>query len=302
MAYDLIIIGGGPAGLTAGIYAMRARLNVLCIEKENEGGKIAEAGIVENYPGFKSIKGFELAEQFSKHAEYFELPIMHEEVIGIDTKSKPYKLTTKNGIYEANSIIIASGSHYKNVGINEDDYLGKGVCYCVMCDAFFFINKEVIVLGRGTSAIMAAYNLKDIVKKITIVTDRPNLKAVEKIMEERLVEIPNLEIIYNAKPVKVVGENKAEGVIVLIDGKEHLIPTEGIFVSYGYVPNTEFLGDTNIELKKGNFINVDKDCKTNVEGIYACGDVTGGILQVSKAVGEGVTAFNSALTYLQKMH
>lgn len=300
MAYDMVIIGGGPAGLTAGIYAMRARINAICIEKENEGGKIAEAGIVENYPGFESIKGFELAQKFSEHAKHFELPIIHDEVVGIDTKSKPYKIITKHESYETNSIVIASGSRYKKLGINEDDYSGKGVCYCVMCDAFFFLNKEVIVVGRGTSAIMSAYNLKDIAKKITIVTDRAELKAVEKIMDERLKAMTNLEIIYNATPVKIVGKEKAEGITVLINGKEQTIPADGIFIGLGYVPNTEFLKNTEIELTKSNFIKIKESCATSVEGIYACGDVTGGILQVSKAVGEGVTAFNGALNYIQK--
>ncbi|ABO35092.1 FAD-dependent pyridine nucleotide-disulfide oxidoreductase [Methanococcus maripaludis C5] len=300
MVYDLIIIGGGPAGLTAGIYAMRAKLSTLCLEKENEGGKIAEAGVVENYPGFESIKGFELAQKFSEHAKQFELPIIHEEVEKIDTSSKPFKVITKNEQYEAKSIVIASGSRYKKPGLNEDDFMGKGVCYCVMCDAFFFLNKEVIVLGRGTSAIMAAYNLKDIAKKITIVTDRPELKAVERIMEDRMNLMNNLEIVLNAEPIEIVGEEKAEGVKVSINGKKEIISADGIFISFGYVPNTEFLEKSDIKLNKRKFIEIDKNCKTSADGIYACGDVTGGILQVSKAVGEGVTAFTGALSSIQK--
>jgi len=169
-----------------------------------------------------------------------------------------------------------------------------------MCDAFFFLNKEVIVLGRGTSAIMAAYNLKDIAKKITIVTDRSELKAVEKIMEDRMNLMNNLEIVLNAEPIEIVGKEKAEGVKVSIDGKEKIISADGIFISFGYVPNTEFLDGSEIKLNKRKFIETDENCKTSVEGIYACGDVTGGILQVSKAVGEGVTAFTGALSSIQK--
>jgi thioredoxin reductase (NADPH) len=299
--YDLIIIGGGPAGLTAGIYAMRAKLNALCIEKENEGGKIAEAGIVENYPGFDNIRGFELAQKFVEHAKKFNLNITHDNIVKIDTSNKPFKVIGENNIYTTNAIIIATGTKDKKLGLNEDDFVGKGVSYCTTCDAFFYLNKEVIVVGRGTSAVMSALNLKDIAKKVIVITDKKELRAAESIMMERLNNSENIDVITNAKPLKILGTDKAEGVLVSIDGEEKEIKADGIFISMGHIPNSEFLEGSGIELNKGGFIVVDKSCKTNIDGIFACGDITGGVLQVSKAVGEGAVALASASKYLNSL-
>ncbi|MBP2144497.1 thioredoxin reductase (NADPH) [Methanococcus voltae] len=324
---DMIIIGGGPAGLVAGIYAMRGGVNAICIEKENAGGKIAEAGVVENYLGYSQIKGFELANNFAEHANSLNLPIVHEEVINVvpnavtihdengNNKLSYHKVVTSNNDYITKTVVIASGSKYKSLGINEDEYVGKGVGYCVMCDAFFFKDRHVLVIGRNTPAAMAAYNLKDIAKKITIVTDKSEIKVVEKIIMDRLEKIENLEIIYNAKPLEFKGEVKFEGIEVeMLDTKNNtnannnnnnnnnqkqVINGDGAFIMLGYTPNNEFLSDSNIELNKG-FVVTNKNCETNIEGIYACGDITGGVLQVSKAVGEGVYAFSSASKYLQK--
>jgi thioredoxin reductase (NADPH) len=301
MIYDTIIIGAGPAGLTAGIYAMRGKLKALCIEKENAGGRIAEAGIVENYPGFEEIRGYELAEKFKTHAEKFKLPIIYDEVIKIDTKKRPFKVITKNAEYLTKTIVIATGTKPKKLGLNEDKFIGKGVSYCTMCDAFFYLNKEVIVIGRDTPAIMSAINLKDIAKKVIVITDKSELKAAEPIMLDRLKEANNVEIIYNAKPLEIVGNEKAEGVKILVDGKEEVIKADGIFISLGHVPNTEFLKDSGIELDKRGFIKTDENCKTNIDGIYAVGDVRGGVMQVAKAVGDGCVAMANIIKYLQKL-
>ena len=299
--YDLIIIGGGPAGLTAGIYAMRAKLNTLCIEKENEGGKIAEEGIVENYPGFDNIRGFELAQKFVEHAKKFNLNITHDTIKKIDTSDRPFKVIGENNTYTAKAIIIATGTKDKKLGLNEDDFVGRGVSYCTTCDAFFYLNKEVIVVGRGTPAVMSALNLKDIVKKVTVITDKEELRAAESIMMERLNSAENIEVITNAKPLKILGSDKAEGVLVSIDGEEKEIKADGIFISMGHIPNSEFLEGSGIELNKSGFVVVDKSCKTNIDGIFACGDIAGGVLQVSKAVGEGAVALASASKYLNSL-
>lgn len=299
--YDLIIMGGGPAGLTAGIYAMRAKLNTLCVEKENEGGKIAEAGVVENYPGFDNIRGFELAQKFVEHAKKFNLDIVHDAIVKIDTSDRPFKVIGENNKYVAKAIIIATGTKDKKLGLNEDEFVGKGVSYCTTCDAFFYLNKEVIVIGRGTSAVMSALNLKDIAKKITLITDKKEIKVAESIMMERLNNSKNIEVITGAKPLKILGNDKAEGVLVSINGKEKEIKADGIFISMGHVPNSEFLKDSDIELNKNGFVIVDKLCKTNIDGIFACGDITGGVLQVSKAVGEGAVALSSASKYLNSL-
>ncbi|WP_456372631.1 F420-dependent thioredoxin reductase [Methanocaldococcus sp.] len=301
MIYDTIIIGAGPGGLTAGIYAMRGKLNAICIEKENAGGRIAEAGIVENYPGFEEIRGFELAEKFKNHAEKFKLPIIYDEVIKIEIKEKPFKVITKNSTYETKTIVIATGTRPKKLGLNEDKFIGKGVSYCTMCDAFFYLNKEVIVIGRDTPAIMSAINLKDIAKKVTVITDKSELKAAEPIMLDKLKEAKNIEIIYNAKPLEIIGNEKAEGVKILVNEKEEIIKADGIFISLGHIPNTEFLKDSGIKLDKKGFIITDKNCKTNIEGIYAVGDVRGGVMQVAKAVGDGCVAMANIIKYLQSL-
>ena len=299
--YDVIVIGAGPAGYTAGIYCSRARHNTLLISGILPGGQLMNTTDVENYPGFEEIRGYELAEKFKNHAEKFKLPIIYDEVIKIETKEKPFKTITKNAEYLTKTIVIATGTKPKKLGLNEDKFIGRGVSYCTMCDAFFYLNKEVIVIGRDTPAIMSAINLKDIAKKVVVITDKSELKAAEPIMLDRLKEANNVEIIYNAKPLEIVGNEKAEGVKILVDGKEEIIRADGIFISLGHVPNTEFLKDSGIELDKKGFIKTDENCKTNIDGIYAVGDVRGGVMQVAKAVGDGCVAMANIIKYLQKL-
>ncbi|HID47154.1 MAG TPA: FAD-binding protein [Methanococcaceae archaeon] len=298
--YDVVIIGGGPAGLTAGIYAMRAKLNTLCVEKEREGGKIAEAGIVENYPGFESIRGYELAERFVKHAKRFNLNIVYDNVIKLDTEERPFKVIGENNTYVTRAVVIASGTREKRLGLNEDKFIGKGVSYCTTCDAFFYLNKDVIVIGRDTPAIMSALNLKDIARRVTIITDKKELRAAERIMLDRLKEGENISVIKNAKVIEILGKEKVEGVLISVDGEERVVKGDGIFISIGHEPNSQFLEGSGVELVNG-FVKVDRECKTNIEGIFACGDITGGVLQVTKAVGEGAVAVASAVKYLNKL-
>ncbi|WP_423793143.1 F420-dependent thioredoxin reductase [Methanocaldococcus indicus] len=299
--YDTIIIGAGPGGLTAGIYAMRGKLKALCIEKENAGGRIAEAGLVENYPGFVSIRGYELAQKFKEHAEHFKLPIIYEEVIKIDVKEKPYKVITNKNTYETKTIVIATGTRPKTLNIGEDKFIGKGVSYCTMCDAFFYLNKDVIVYGRDTSAVMSAINLKDIARKIILITDKSEFKVAEPIMLDKLNEIKNLEVIYNAKPIEILGKEKAEGLKIEVNGEIKEVKADGIFISLGHIPNTEFLKDSGIELDKRGYIKTDENCKTNIDGVYAVGDVRGGVMQVAKAVGDGCIAMANIIKNLKNL-
>ena len=298
--YDVVIIGGGPAGLTAGIYAMRAKLKAICIEKEREGGKIAEAGIVENYPGFEGIRGYELAERFVKHAKKFNLEIVYDTIVKVDTRDRPFKVIGENNTYITKSVVIATGTREKKLGLNEDDFIGKGVSYCTTCDAFFYLNKDVIVIGRDTPAIMSALNLKDIAKSVIVITDKKELKPAERIMLDRLKEAENITVIKNAKVIKILGKEKAEGVLISLDGEEKVIKGDGIFISMGHEPNSQFLEGSGVELNRG-FVKVDRNCRTNIDGIFACGDITGGVLQVSKAVGEGAVAMASVVKYLNKL-
>ncbi|WP_026152912.1 F420-dependent thioredoxin reductase [Methanocaldococcus villosus] len=299
MMYDVIIIGAGPAGLSAGVYAMRGKLKAICIEKENPGGRIAEAGIVENYLGFEEIRGYELAERFRKHAEKFKLPIIYDEVVKIEKENGYFKVITKKSQYITKKIVIATGTRAKKLNINEDKFIGKGVSYCTMCDAFFYLNKDVIVLGRDTPAIMSAINLKDIAKRVILITDKKELKAAEPIMFDRLKEAKNIEIIYNAEILEIVGDERAEGVKIRVNGEEKIIKADGIFISYGHVPNTDFLKGV-VELDKNGFVITDENCKTSVNGIYAVGDVRGGVMQVAKAVGDGCIAMANIIKELQR--
>ena len=186
------------------------------------------------------------------------------------------------------------------MGLNEDEFVGRGVSYCTTCDAFFYLNKDVIVIGRDTPAIMSALNLKDIAKSVIVITDKKELKPAERIMLDRLRDAENINVIKNAKIIKILGKEKAEGVLISLDGEERVIKGDGIFISMGHEPNSQFLEGSGVELNRG-FVKVDRNCRTNIDGIFACGDITGGVLQVSKAVGEGAVAMASVVKYLNRL-
>lgn len=299
---DLVIIGGGPAGLTAGIYGRRAELDLVVLDSGVGGGQIANAGLVENYPGFPDgIRGMELAENFKKHAENAGVQInMLEPVENVKKERRFFVVTTSKGEYQAKAVIVATGLVHKKLGVpGEKELAGKGVSYCATCDGAFFKGKRVAVVGGGTGAAMAALNLADLVSEVLVVTKRDSLKAAEKIIETRLKKAANIKVVSKSAVKAIKGENKVEGLEIETRGKRELLEVEGIFVEVGKTPQTAFLQSLQIELKKG-YVVADERQVTGLPGLFAAGDVVAGSLkQVGIAVAQGSLAALSAYDYVK---
>ena len=285
--YDVIIIGAGPAGISAGLYTKRANLNVLIIYKEKAG--LEKANLIENYYGFeKGITGTELYQTGIKQAKHLGIDIKKEEVINVQIKENgEYKIITENQSYDSKAVIFATGNK-KNVpkikGIKE--FEGKGVSYCAVCDGFFYKNKYISVLGNGKYAISETNELINIAKSITILTNgekAPEIRADNVKIDTRKVR-------------EVRGENKIQEIEFEDNSK---IKTDGLFIALGIAGSSEFAKKLGIMTNKDKII-VNENMETNIPGIYAAGDCTGGLLQVSKAVYEGTKAGLQAIKYLRK--
>ncbi len=301
----MIILGGGPAGLTAGIYGVRAELSVLILEAQAPGGQIATAGIVENYPGFpEGIMGIDLAENMRKQAENAGVEIRSfEPVKGIKKKNNEFIVATEKE-YKAKTVIIATGLHHKKLGISgENEFNGKGVSYCFTCDGPLYKNKEVVVVGSGTGAVEASVYLDNIASKVTLVTKSDKIRSAEPILKSRL-EKSNVAISLLAEPIEVLGDSFVEGLRVkdLKSGKEKTISANGIFVEIGMKPNTSFLESSGVKMENG-FIVVDDHMRTNIPGLYAAGDVTAGSsFQLGVSVAQGTLASLEAYKYIKALY
>jgi thioredoxin reductase (NADPH) len=294
---DLVIIGGGPAGLTAGIYGKRAELDLTVLDSGVGGGQIANAGLVENYPGFpEGITGIDLAETLKKHAENADVKInILEPVETITRKKEMFIVETAKDQYQAKAVIVATGLIYKKLGVPGESLLsGRGVSYCATCDGAFFKGKKVAVIGGGTGAAKAALNLADLSSHIYLVTKREYPKVAEKIIETRLKKAKNVEIIPNSSVEKIFGENKVEGIKIETLSEPMTMEVDGVFVEVGKKPQTTFLNDLKVEIKKG-YIVVDDNLMSSVPGIFAAGDVVfDSVKQVTVAVAQGTVASLSA--------
>jgi thioredoxin reductase (NADPH) len=300
--YDLIIIGGGPAGLTAGIYAERGALRTLLIEKLCTGGQIALTDMMENYPGFPEIRGMELARLMEEQAKSFGLSIVNEEVVKVTDNGKEKIVKTSDGCHTAKSVIVASGSQQRRLGVRgEDNLIGKGVSFCATCDGRFFQNKNVCVVGGGDSAIKEALYLSKLVKKIYVVHRRDQLRA-EKIVQKRALSNPKLDFVWNSTIEQIVGQDKVEGVIVknLKNNEERKLDVEGVFVYIGNEPNTAFI---DVRKDANGFILTDENLGTSIRGIFAAGDCRSKpFRQVATAVGDGALAAFLAQRYVEEMN
>lgn len=300
MVYDLVIIGGGPAGLTAGIYARRAMLKTLLLEKIGVGGQIIITDLVENYPGFQEISGGELARKFEEHARKFGLETRGMvEVSGIEDRGSIKAVKTAEGDIEAKAVIIASGTTPRKLGIKgELEFTGRGVSYCATCDGFFFRDKVVVVVGGGDSAITEAIYLTKMVQKVYIVHRRDKLRA-EKINQEHAFANPKISFVWDSVVEGIAGKNTVEKVIIKNVKTNALseIKTDGVFIYVGLIPNTAF---ANVEKDERGFIIVNQKMETSVKGIFAAGDcrVTP-LRQIATAVGDGAIASVSAEKYLE---
>lgn len=306
--YDIAIIGGGPAGLTAGIYASRARMKTLLLEKIACGGQILTADIIENFPGFPcGARGEDLADLMLKQAEAFGIIISTREVKNILLKKKerdPFVIETAEGdSINALSVIIATGAGWDSLNVpGEDKLKGRGVSYCATCDGPLFKGKEVIVVGGGDTALSDAIYLTRFANKVTIVHRRSALRAT-RILQERAFADKKISFCLKSIVTEILGSNKVEGVKVknTETSEEKSIKTDGIFVLIGQSPNSgDFKGI--LKLDERGYIISDEGMKSSVDGIFACGDVRSKPLrQVVTAVGEGATAAVSAQHYVEKL-
>ncbi|MCF8091365.1 MAG: thioredoxin-disulfide reductase [Desulfotignum sp.] len=299
--YDLVIIGAGPAGLTAGIYAARARMNVLLLEKAVPGGQIIVTDWIENYPGFpEGISGFDLAEKMKVQAEALGLKIDTSEVISLNLDKDVKEVVLREKTIKAKSLIIASGASPKKLGIGEDKYMGKGISFCATCDAPFFKDKTVVAIGGGDTAVQEAVYLTKFAKKVYLVHRRDELRAA-KILQERAFANDKIEMVWDTVATGVDGFFGIEGVRVknVKTGEEKTIKADGCFIWVGILPNTEFLG-TKLDTDEYGFILADARMETSIPGVFAAGDVRNTPLrQVSTAVGDGAIAALSAEHYIE---
>ena len=298
--YDIVIIGAGPAGLTAAIYALREKKKIVILEKETIGGKITSSSNVENYPGFKSISGMDLANNLYEQVINLGGKIKIEEVVKIE-EGKIKKVITDENEYEAKSIIIASGSKYKKLGLeNEEDLIGNGISFCTVCDGAFYKDKIVCVIGGGNSAIINAVYLSQICQKVYLIVRKENLKG-DKLVINSLEHKENIEIIYNANVIKYITENdELTGVLIKQEKNEEKIEVDGVFLAIGQIPEIDYTNNL-INLNTEKYIISNEDCKTNIKGIFVAGDVREKkVRQLTTAVSDGTIAALNALNYLKE--
>lgn len=300
--YDIIIIGAGPGGLTAGIYAGRQGTKNLIIDKDIAGGLGREVPAMENYPGYDNISGLELVEKMKAQAiQNCELHEM-EEVTEITQNDDEYHFTVKTGkdSYHAKAIILATGSSHQQLNVKgEEEFKGKGVSYCATCDGFFFAGRDIVMVGGGNSALQEALYLKNLGANVTIIHRRDQFRAQNYLQE--LIKEAGINTILNATLEEIKGEMLVESVILkdTKTGELTELPTSGVFVSIGYIPHTELASQLKVEQDESGHIITDKNQKTNIDYVYAIGDVCVGLKQWVVACGEGAVAATSAFTDLQ---
>ena len=304
MQYDLIIIGGGPGGLTAGIYAKRATLKALLIEKGAYGGQMTMTYMVENYPGFESINGFDLSQKFLNHAKKFDLETIQQEVASVKAlNNKGYKVTLTNGeSYESHAVILASGGRSRNLGIpGESELYGRGVSYCATCDGFFYRNKTVVVVGGGDTAVEEALYLSKLAQKVYLLHRRDELRA-SHILQKRIISEPKVEILWNTIPIEIKDNGQSVNGIVLKDTKTsetRSLEIDGVFIFIGYIPNNAIVPD-EVERTSDGYIITDESCKTRLDGLYAIGDLRNNYAkQIVIAAADGCIAALDAAQYIE---
>ena len=301
--YDMVIIGGGPAGYTAALYAARAGIDVILLERLSAGGQMALTGEIDNYPGFEDgIDGFTLGMKMQKGAERFGAKTEYDEVLSVDFSESIKRVKTANNIFCGKTVVISSGANPRELGINnEREMIGKGIHYCAHCDGRFYKDKTVVVVGGGNSAAADALYLSRLAKKVYVVHRRNTLRAT-KIYHEPLLKAENVEFIWNSTVEELISDNKVNGVKVknVMDKNVNELVCDGVFISIGRKPATEFLKDAVI-LDENGYVVADESTRTNVDGVYAVGDVRAKVLrQVVTAVSDGAVAVHYAEEYLSK--
>lgn len=300
---DIAIIGAGPAGLTAGLYAARAGLSAAVFERLSPGGQLAQTDQLENYPGFpEGTEGFQLAYAMKQQADNFGVKTLSEEVTAVDFTATPKALTTPFGTHYARTVVVATGARPRKLGVaNEEELTGRGVSYCATCDGNFFRGKTVAVVGGGNTAVADALYLARVCEKVYLVHRRDQLRATA-VYHQRLADLPNVEFVWNST-VSALEANEAGALarVVVRDknsGEERSLDVSGLFVAVGTLPNTEFLQGA-LKLDQTGYIVADETGATSVEGVWAAGDVrTKQLRQVVTAVSDGAVCAEQAAEHL----
>lgn len=301
---DLVVIGGGPAGLTAGIYGSRSGLTTVVLEERLAGGTIVDAPTIENYPGFASISGSELAEKLAAHARGAKVTISESEsVTSLNLKGEEKLVQTQKTIYKAKAVIIACGSHYRQLGVpGEREFHGKGVSYCGVCDGPFFKGKRVLVVGGGNSAIMTTLYLAGIAAETKIAHRREAFRC-EAALVQSLKNAKNVEILWNTELKEISGDKIVQKVVLLDKntGETREMPVNGVFIQVGEDPSSKIAREAGVAVDEAGFIIVDALQRTNLAGVFAAGDVTNHpVKQIGTAVGQGITAALEAYGFIRR--
>lgn len=301
--YDVLIIGGGGAGLTAALYTSRAKLSTLLLEKLTPGGQIALTDLVENYPGFpEGITGQEISKRMEDQAKRYGTEILYEEVAGLGKKNGNFLVKTAGSeTLESRTVILASGASYRNLNVSgEKELTGRGVSYCATCDGAFFKEKELVVVGGGDSAMQEGIFLTRFATKLTVVHRRDKLRA-SPILQERARNHPKIKFIWDTAVTEIVGDKKVQGVKLknLKTGQIQDFKTDGVFIFIGHDPNTSFLKGF-VDLDEKSYVKTGLKLETSVAGVFACGEVrAGAVQQLVSCCGEGCEAALAAQAYLE---
>ena len=297
--YDMIIIGGGPGGLTCGIYAKRAEMDVVMLEKGFPGGQVMICDEIDNFPTQKGISGMELASKFYEHAQNLGLEVLYEEVTAIEKADNCIKIKTYDKEFFSKTVVISTGASPRKIGFRgEEEYFGKGISYCATCDGAFYKGKDVAVIGGGDTAVSDAIYLSKICSKVHIIHRRGELRAA-KSLQTKAMEKENIIIHWDSVPLEVMGENVTQWLKIknVKTEEESTIDVSGIFVLAGTVPNTDFVGNF-LRLNNG-YIITDPSMETSVKSVFAVGDCRDGAFrQIITAAADGAMACYSAEKYL----
>ena len=304
--YDTLIIGGGPAGYTAALYATRAGMDTAILERMSPGGQMALTDIIDNYPGFpEGVDGITLGMNMQMQAERFGAQTIYEDVVSVDFTDPSVKtVRTTDNTYLARTVILATGANPRELGLEKERALtGKGVHYCAHCDGRFYKGKAVAVVGGGNSAVSDALYLSRVTEKVYVIHRRDSLRAT-KIYHEPLMKAENVEFVWNSEVTEILSDGRVTGVTVKNreDGSERRLDFSGLFVSIGRSPATDFLRGS-VELDEYGYIVADESTRTSIPGVFAVGDVrTKALRQVVTAVADGATAIHYAEEYLAELH
>ena len=297
--FDIIVVGAGPSGITAAIYALREGLKVLLIDKEGIGGKLNIIPSIQNYPGYKDVSGIQLATNMIEQLTELKATIVLSSIISISKKNTDFTLKTESEAFVSKAVILATGTRDKKLGVpGEQKFLGRGVSYCSLCDGHFFRNKPVVVIGGGDRAYSEAYHLTSLCSHVYLIQRRAEARA-DKSNIKKLQDCSNATIIKEANIVSIIGDTRVRSVVYKVGSSEYTLEISGVFPLVGSLPNTELVNRFTV-LDANNYVKVDSNYQTEIDGLFACGDVVSKtIRQIATSVGDGAIAATMASRYVK---